>query len=387
MKPSFKWLALALGIAVLSLSVGRAIQARKHQQAELARSAATEQDRTTRLSERDLYTVQAQPLQPGIAVSGNLSAQRTAIVKAKVAAELLRLSVREGDAVRQGQELGQLDPQEFQMRLQQARQQAASARAIWQNAELTLRNHQALVNQGFISRQALDNTASNAASTRATYEAAQAAVELAEKAVRDAHLVAPLSGQVSQRFAQAGERVPVEGRIVEIVDLDSLEWQVALSPQDLSQVRIGSAASLRLEGLAETLSARVVRINPSAAPDTRAVLVYLSLPRHPALRHGLFAQGEIHLPAREVLAIPTTAIRRDSGQDQVLSLQGTKVVRVPVQLGARARSVTQPELTLVEVRQGLKVGDRILADAAGTVQDGQRVTLPTPGSPPASAAR
>lgn len=375
MKLSRKWLALALGVLVLAGGIGRAIHARKAQQAELAQSTASAQSLGVQLTERDLYTVASQPLTVVLPVSGNVVAQRTAMVKAKVAAELLSLSVREGDTVAPGQVLGQLDPQEFTLRQQQARQQAASARAIWQNAEQTLRNNQALVQQGFISKQALDGSQANASSSLANLEAAQAAADLADKALRDTRIVAPIGGQIAQRLAQAGERVPVEGRIVEIVDLNTLEWQVAVNPQDLTQVQAGSQGALRIDGVNEAIPAKVVRINPSAAADTRAVMVYLSLPKHPALRHGLFAQGQITLAQRQALAIPPSAITREGGHDQVLQLRGQQVTRVNVRLGARAQATAAPDQMWVEVLDGIQPGDRILVNAAGTVREGASVQV------------
>ena len=375
MKLSRKWLALALGVLVLAGGIGRAIHARKAQQAELAQSTASAQSLGVQLTERDLYTVASQPLTVVLPVSGNVVAQRTAMVKAKVAAELLSLSVREGDTVAPGQVLGQLDPQEFTLRQQQARQQAASARAIWQNAEQTLRNNQALVQQGFISKQALDGSQANASSSLANLEAAQAAADLADKSLRDTRIVAPIGGQIAQRLAQAGERVPVEGRIVEIVDLNTLEWQVAVNPQDLTQVQVGSQGALRIDGVNEAIPAKVVRINPSAAADTRAVMVYLSLPKHPALRHGLFAQGQITLAQRQALAIPPSAITREGGHDQVLQLRGQQVTRVNVRLGARAQATAAPSQMWVEVLDGIQPGDRILVNAAGTVREGASVQV------------
>lgn len=105
------------------------------------------------------------------------------------------------------------------------------------------------------------------------------------------------------------------------------------------------------------------------------MVVYLSLPRHPALRQGLFGQGQITLDTREGLAIPASALSRDSGRDEVLRIEGDRVVRVPVQLGLRASSPDDASTPLVEVTAGLKAGDRILPDAAGTVREGARVTL------------
>lgn len=384
-----KWLLVSVALLVLGGSIARAIIARKAQQTELAQSTESAQAQSIYLAPHDVHTVQVLTLNGSIPISGSLIAQRSAVVKAKVSAELQALHVREGDTVRQGQSLGQLDTQEVGLRRQQAQQQAASAKAIWTNAEQTLRNNQALVQQGFISRQALDTSLSNAASTRATFEAAQAAARLADKAWQDTRILAPLAGQIAQRFVQPGERLNVDARIVEIVDLDSLEWQVPLSPQDVAQVRVDATASLHIEGLPEPLSARIARINPSATADTRSVMVYLSLPRHPALRQGLFGQGQITVDTREGLAIPASAVSRDSGRDEVLRIDGDRIVRVPVQLGLRASrggDATQP---FVEITAGLKAGDRILPDASGTVREGARVTLgaaTTASAPAASAA-
>ena len=383
-----KWLLVSVALLVLGGSIARAIIARKAQQTELAQSTESAQAQSIYLAPHDVHTVQVLTLNGSIPISGSLIAQRSAVVKAKVSAELQALHVREGDTVRQGQSLGQLDTQEVGLRRQQAQQQAASAKAIWTNAEQTLRNNQALVQQGFISRQALDTSLSNAASTRATFEAAQAAARLADKAWQDTRILAPLAGQIAQRFVQPGERLNVDARIVEIVDLDSLEWQVPLSPQDVAQVRVDATASLHIEGLPEPLSARIARINPSATADTRSVMVYLSLPRHPALRQGLFGQGQITVDTREGLAIPASAVSRDSGRDAVLRIDGHRSVRVPVQVGLRASrggDATQP---FVEITAGLKAGDRILPDASGTVREGARVTLgaATAASAPAASA-
>lgn len=374
MSTKTKWIALAAGLLVLGGGIGRAIMQRKAQQTELAQSSASAQAALITLSSKDIHTVGRTVLAHRIPVSGSLSAQRSAIVKAKVAAELQRLQVREGEQVKAGQVIGTLDPQEFDTRLQQARQQAASAKAQWQIAQQNLDNNQALVQQGFISRNALDTSTSNAAATRATYEAAQAAVELARKAREDSVVRAPISGLVSQRFVQAGERVAVDGRIVEIVDLSSLELQAPLSAQDVTQVRIGQTASLRVDGLAEAIPARIARINPSATPDTRAVMVYLALPAHPALRQGLFAQGVITLAEHDALSLPQSAVAREGGRDQALLVRNGKVTRVDIQLGAH-RGQGPDGQVLQEVTQGLQAGDRVLRHAAGTVRDGQAVQL------------
>jgi membrane fusion protein (multidrug efflux system) len=374
MTSSKKWIALVAGVLVLSVGIGRAIVSRKAQQAELSQSTASAQSGLITLSDKDVYTVQAQSLVRSLTVSGSLTAQRSAIVKAKISAELLKLKVREGDKVKEDQVIGKLDTQEFVARLKQAQQQAASAKAQWQITQQNLSNNQELVKQGFISRSTLDTSVSNADAARANYEAAQAAVDLASKAMKDSVVRAPISGLISQRFVQVGERVAVDGRIVEIVDLSSLELQAPLSPQDVLQVKVGTPASLRIEGMDKPLKAQIARINPSASADTRSVMVYLSLPPHAGLRQGLFVQGQILLDQVQALAIPLSAITRDAGQDQVLVVKQGKVQKIKVSLGKRAGQNHDGQ-PMAEVLEGIAAGDQILINAAGTVREGQAVQL------------
>lgn len=377
MTPLLKRTALALGVLALAVGVGRAIVARKAQQAELAQTAAGVQAQRTELAPQDVLTVQAQPLVLGVPVSGTLVAQRSAMVKAKVAAEVLSLSVREGEAVRQGQVIATLDPQEFMLKLQQARQQVAQAQAQAQIAQQTLDSNQALVQQGFIAKTTLEASVSNAAAARATVQAAQAAADLSLKALKDATVRAPLSGLIAQRLVQVGERVAVDARLVEIVDLGSLELQAALSPQALSAISVGTPALLTVEGVADAVPARVARINPSAAADTRAVTVYLSVGPRAGLRQGLFAQGQVVLPSGGPrLAVPVSAVARDAGVDQVLRVRQGRVERVPVRLGPRGQVGATDGRTWVAVDAGLAAGEVVLSDAAGTVREGAAVSLP-----------
>jgi len=374
MTSSKKWIALVAGLLVLSVGIGRAIMGRKAQQAELSQSTASAQAGVVALTDKDVYVTQAQPLTRSLPVSGSLTAQRSAIVKAKVAAELLSLDVREGDQVKADQVIGKLDAQEFDSRLRQAQQQSASAKAQWQIAQQNLDNNQALVKQGFISRSALDTSVSNADATRATYEAAKAAEELSSKARRDSVVRAPIGGLISQRFVQVGERVAIDGRIVEIVDLSSLELQAPLSPQDVVQVKIGTPASLHIDGIEAPVPAQIARINPSASADTRSVMVYLSLPKHAGLRQGLFAQGQITLDRIDTVAVPQSAITRDAGHDQVLLVSAGKVKKIQVKLGPRT-GLSADGQPMAEVLEGIQPGDRILVNAAGTVREGQAVRV------------
>ncbi|EHR71688.1 RND family efflux transporter, MFP subunit [Burkholderiales bacterium JOSHI_001] len=372
MKPWLRWtLGLAV-VAALGSVAGVKLKARRAEQAALSQPAPAT-SAALQLTPSDLVSVRRVELQRTLEVSGSLKAVNSAFVKARVAAELTRVAVREGDTVRAGQVLAQLDTTEYDLRLRQAEQQALSARSQLEIAQRQLANNKALVAQGFISATALDTAAATEAGAQATLQAALAAVGLAKKARGDATLVAPISGLVSQRLAQPGERVAVDARVLEIVDLSRLEVEVAVTPEDLPGLRVGAPVKLKVDGLDEAVSGRVARINPSAAAGSRTVPAYVAVAAHPALRQGLFTRGWIELDRRSLLALPASALRNDQAQPYVLRVAGTQAQAVVPKLGVQG---VADGTDVVEVLQGLAEGDRLLAGSLGVVRNGTLLKLP-----------
>ena len=368
----------------------RSVTARKTEQVAL--SSAANSVPVLELNAADLIVARQQEMQRTLAVSGGLKAVNSAFVKARVAAEVQTLSVREGDAVKAGQLIGALDSTEFDLRLRQAEQTAFAAKAQVDMAQRTLANNRALVAQGFISPTGLDTSISMEASAQASYLASAAAVELARKSRRDAQLVAPITGIVSQRLVQPGERVAIDARLIEIVDLSRLELEAAMAPEDVVKVRIGQAAQLDVDGFAQPLAARVSRINPSTQAGTRAVLVYLaaetSAGAASGLRQGLFARGAIQLERQSALLVPATAVRIDQARPYVLAVVDGKVSQRNVTLGARGditldgRTEAAVELT----GDAVAPGTLLLRGTVGQLRDGTRVRIVT-STPAVSASQ
>ena len=379
MKRRLLWIVPLLVVLALVVGVLRALDKRRNEQAAAAPARET---LALDLAPGDVVTARRSALARTLEVSGGLKAVNSAVVKAKVAAELRTLTVREGDRVKAGQVIGQLDTVELDWRLRQADQTAASARAQFGIARRTLENNRALVAQGFISPTGLETSVDNEAAARANHEAAVAAVELARKARADGTLVAPIAGLVSQRLAQPGERVPVDGRIVEIVDLARVELEAAVAPEDVVQFALGQRATLQVDGLPEPLAARVARINPSAQTGSRSVLVYLAVDPNPALRQGLFARGRVAVAEVQGIAVPLAAVRTDLSQPYVLQVSNGKTTLKTVKLGARGELAGQ---AWVIVSDGLAEGATVLTGSAGAVRDGTPVRLVGPAA--ASAAR
>ena len=318
------------------------------------------------LRDSDLVTARSATLSRTLALSGSLRAVSTALVKAKVAGELRSLGPREGDSVKAGQVIGEIDSSEFTLRVQQAQQQAEAARAQVDIARRQLDNNRALVEQGYISATALDTSVANHAAAQASLQAALAAADIARKAQADTVLKAPISGTVSQRLAQPGERVAVDARVLEIVDLSRLELEAAVPAADAGSLRPGAVAELSIEGIPEPVRAQVARLNPTTQAGTRAVLVYLSVQPAAGLRAGLFARGTVAQDERTALTLPLSAVRLDDALPYVVVLDGQALRRRTVKTGGRG---LVERVESIEVVEGLREGDRILRGSLGTVRD------------------
>ncbi len=370
MKRSTLWILCGVAAAVVLAGGARWASQRKPAVTVTKPAGAAN---SIELSTSDVLQAQKMDMVLGLPVSGTLKASQSAMVKARVAGELLDLVVREGDLVKAGQVIARIDPTEYQARERQAKQQADAALAQVDIAQKQFDNNKALVAQGFISQTALQNASASLNGAKATHMAAVAALDVTRKALDDAIVRTPISGQIAQRLAQAGERVGIDARIVEVVNLSQLELEAAFTAADASLVRNGMKAQLKVEGLDEEVAAKVLRINPTAQAGNRSVMVYLGVAGQDGLRQGVFAEGSLGTRSVQALAVPLSSVRTDKPQPYVQVIDGEQVRHVTVQTGTRAeKTLKNITLTWVEV-QGLAEGAQVLTASAGAVREGTLV--------------
>ena len=325
--------------------------------------------------QNDLYIVEPRDLDQTLPLTGSLAPLTEATVKAKVAGELVAVTVREGESVAQGQVLARIDLTEVQARVaaREADVQAAKAQLVW--AEKNRSQQKALLEKSFISQSAFDNIQSNYDVAAAKLHAADAELVVVRKALGDAVLVAPFSGIVSLRHAQPGERVSLDAKVVSIVDLSRLQLEASVPPAAIGQVRVGQALNLRVEGFGEReFAGRIERINPSANVGSRSISVYAAIDnRDGLLRGGMFAQGALTLSrVSNALAVPASAVREEIGQTYVYAIEGGMVKRRNVKVGA-------PDAAgRVQVLEGLVAGDRIVRANLGSLREGVAARLSGP---------
>ncbi len=378
----WKWVLAAVVLAVVAAGVFRAVAARRAQQ----QAPVVKAESVVELAPTDIVIAKTRELSAGLPVSGALKAVTSAVIKARVAGELQGLTVREGDFVRAGQIVARVVGAEFEARVSQAQQQADAAKSQADIARRQYDNNKALVDQGFISRTALDTSQASLASSEASHKAALAAVDVARQSLNDTVLRSPIAGQVSQRLAQPGERVAMETRVLEVIDLSRLELEASLAAGDSVAVRPGQTASLRIEGFSHPIAATVARINPVAQAGSRSVLVYLAVTpdakNAAGLRQGLFAQGLIETGRVEALAVPLAAVRTDRPQPYVQVVENGRVAHKTVTQGARGVSNGEAVVAVT----GIAEGAQVLAASVGTLREGSMVKSPVSPVSPVSPA-
>ena len=373
------------GVVVLKRIRGAAPEAAptKDLKADASRTLAPQASQAIELAPTDLATAETREVRRELPLTGQLRPVRVALVRAKVAGEVVEMRVREGETVKSGQVLARLDPMEHQARLNERAATLAASKATWENNERTRKNNEELLRKGFISKQAYDNTLANSSVALAQVKAAEANVALAQRSVDDTIVKAPWGGMIAERAMQVGDKASIDTKLLTIVDLSRMEVEAAVPASDIPNVEVGQTVRFRVEGFGErSFDGAIARINPQSQSGSRSIMVYIDVPNSDdALKGGMFAKGNITLMRRDsVTAIPITALREERGETVVYAVENDRLARLPVRTGTR-----NEDQAWVEITQGLRPGARVVKSNLGALNAGVEVRVVAPKSGPAGA--
>lgn len=332
----------------------------------------------------DVTSAQKRDLRQLMPLSGSLRAVNQASVKAKVAGEVREVLVREGEAVKAQQVVIKMDTSDYQARVNQARGTLEAARGQLEIATKTRDNNKALLDKGFISKTAFDNAESQYGIARANVESARGALDVAQKALSDTVVRAPISGLVSMRTVQPGEKVSADNRLLDVVDLGQMELEAAVPAADILHVALGQEVQVAIGGMPRPLVGKVVRINPATQAGSRSIMAYIQLENpQGALRVGMFGEAQLTIAKKPgVLTVPQSAIRSDAGTSYVYAIENSKLVRKPVTLGIEGND---GEGGAVEIVAGIDSGAQIVKANLGTLRSGTSVRFAQAAVPAAGA--
>ena len=329
-------------------------------------------ERPIELIAAELHTIKPRGLVDVVRFTGTTQPVDQTIVKARVAGRLAEVLVREGDRVTKGQLLARFETNELQSRVNERQSALDAARADARWTARDLGDKETLAKRNIVSQSALDAARATAENKASMVSVAEAQLEIAQRNLGDAQVKAPFDGVVGERIANQGESLPIDGKILALLDTSHVEVAAQMPAADVVRLKVDQPVTVTLEGFGDReFQGRITRISPTAQPGSRSIPVYVEITdRHDALRGGLFAMGSVVVAEKgHALAVPAAAMRKDEQGDYVLAVENGVLVRKPV--GA-VRTWSRGEL--VEVK-GLESGLTIVSAPLPGLKAGQPVKV------------
>lgn len=334
--------------------------------APVTEDVATEQG-PTQLLRSEITEIAPTALRETAKVTGTLVPARQSAVASQASGLVLSVAVRPGDTVAADDTLAEIDRANLELQLAQQRATADATRAQLLSSQQQLQRTEELARQGLATPSALEQARSGAAALEANLAALESGVQTAEIALRNATVVSPLAGVVSERSVEPGQSITAGTPLFTIVNLDQMEFEASASVTSSALVTPGQTVAVTAAGLGDqTFEGTVTRVNPVALTGTRTVPIYIELDNSEGrLRGGMFATGQITVASKDdAIAVPMTAMREDAEGDFVLKLVDGTVTRQAVEIGNswdRGR--------IVEVT-GLVAGDTVVTAPLAELADG-----------------
>jgi multidrug efflux system membrane fusion protein len=335
-------------------------------------TAAKPGERPIELIAAELHTIKPRGLVDVVRFTGATQPIEQTIVKARVAGRLAEVLVREGDRVARGQVLARFETSELQSRVNERQSALDAARADARWTARDLGDKETLAKRNIVSQSALDAARAAAENKASMVSVAEAQLEIAQRSLRDAEVRAPFDGVVGERIANQGESLPIDGKILALLDTSHVEVAAQMPAADVVRLKVGLAASVTLEGFGEReFRGQITRISPTAQAGSRSIPVYVEIvDRHEALRGGLFGTGSVTVMEKaHALAVPAASVRKDDQGDYVLAIENGVLVRKPIGI---VRTWSRGELAEVK---GLESGMTVVSAPLPGLQAGQAVKV------------
>ena len=375
---SMRWSAALVMAATAALAAACAKRAGDGAQAE---TRAGGDQAVATLNAADVTVAQRATLRAGIPLNGTLEPKVRVTVGAPMAEQLVEVYVNEGDRVDSGQRLARFKDQVLQAAAAYANTDVTTQRMNVRVAEAESARAVALFTEGAIAQRDRDNALAALEGARSRLSLAVSQATSAEDRLGTAVVRAPVAGVVSKRYAQAGDRIDNGKPVFELVDTRVLQLAASVPTEWLPQLKVGRLVSLTVAQMdSAQVSGRISRINPTADPATRQILIYVDVPNQSqTLVGGLFVSGRVVTrEAASVVAVPSVAVRYEgeTRTPYVYTVRRGKIARRAVGVG-----VDDGDLGLVEMTRAVAAGDTVIIGPIEALADGMPVAIGAAAAP------
>lgn len=330
--------------------------------------------------------VQAEDLPVTIAVTGNLVSRTRVDVKAETMGRLTRFPKQEGDLVEVGEAVAWVNQENYQLAVRQAEAAVQVAEAGLERARVMAAHSQSelerarnLLQSGGITDKDLRaaevsqrDSQAQVLLAQAQLDQAHAALDVAQKRLKDTVILSPISGAIEKKYVNPGAYVEAPTMVFTVVDNKQLELESPVPSAQLGQVLPGQRVTFRVNSYpGVTFQGQVIEIGPAVDTATRSAKLRIRVDNSSGrLKTGMFAEGEILTGVRQrTIVVPLAAVYRSEGTSEgsyVFVVENGKAVRRGVRIGRE----TDSKLEIVE---GLKPGDLLVAEQKIELAEGVRV--------------
>jgi RND family efflux transporter MFP subunit len=349
------------------------------------------------------------PLERTTVALGSLVAFDQATISVKVPGRLRTITVDLGTIVQRGLLLAQIEPQDYQLRVQQAEAAVAQARVrlglpttgandtIDQEQTSLVRQAGVLAEEARANRDRLTALNEQGITPRAQVDTAEASykvalsrledareeihnrravlaqrrseLEIARQQLADVSVYAPFDGAIQEKKASVGEYLAAGAPLATIVRMDPLRLRAEVPEREVSNIRVGQTVRVTTEGDANVYTGHIARLSPTITPQNRMLMIEAEVKNsNGALRPGSFARAEIVTDDRGMsLTVPTRAIISFAGVEKIIVVKDGKAVEKAITTRRRTTEWT-------EVVSGVTVGEAVILEP-GNLQSGQAVTV------------
>lgn len=323
------------------------------------------------LNQADITTVKQESISAIVNFTGDLSPKAQTIISSEVDAKIVKVMVEEGQLVRAGQALAELDTLDLAQAVSQQEAQVATAKAKLDLDKQKMDKQEQLLKQGFISQIAFDELINNYEASLQNYKAQLAMLTRSKKQLADTHITAPFAGVIYQKSIEPGQLALKNTKLFALANLDTMEIKAAIPSDQINEVSLGQPVVFKVETDAHEYAGKVARINQVAVAGTRSYMVYIEFNnKNSVLKAGQFIKGQIvlkSLPNQSVVSCD--ALRNIANKQYVLVLKDGLIIQKQVGL------ILENQQSLSCAVSGLVAGEKVLAGNVLTVKVGDKVRI------------
>jgi len=319
----------------------------------------------------EVFEVVPRSLSYTMTAIGSLKTPEHVTISPKKAGIINRIAVKEGDRVKRGQVLVQLDDVDARLQVERAEARLKEAEASVETYRRILPRYQRLYESKVIPQQTLDDLLLKVKVDEAKLDLAKVELEMAKQNVLDHRIVSPIEGVVNLKIASLGEHVNVapKDEIMTVVQMDPLELEFYVPENWVGKVHPGGKIQFTVKAFSEEKFTGALQfISPTADPTTRNVKVKAVVPNlHYRLKPGFFAEVTVQTGINpKALAIPESALFSQEGKIFAYVVQNGVAHRKEVETGHRFEGK-------VEILKGLQKGEQVVTVGYEQLSEGTKV--------------